>query len=705
MGGFNPLGVTNEGMADGDATGDALGGALQSAIDQVKLLQLSEDGSDGEESEEKDKKQEDFVRLLFKRIAQAKKPKEKWEKAYEVDRSHDYVRGFQRSMEDEKDAQGDRKYQLNRILAAMKTKIPRMFYYAPYARVRAARGREDTPQSNLATRASLLQDTLNSIIRQKNTRFKAETMLALKEAQWAFGLIEIGYEAEWGENPYSKKPTLVENDEARDDLEAFGKIGPEPEEDEEITQALSTLKEVPQTETFYVKHIPARQFYASSNDRSSTEAMDWVGYWEWMYVEDIKRSPSFKNTKDLKATAKAAEGSGVDKEFSPIGNSDKSEEVPPDMVRVWKVWDQRDMVRYVIAEGHDKILKETQYVYLPLFPLRLEVMPGEWYPIPPVFSQLVEQDEFNDAREWLRLVRKGTRPRYTYDKAAFPDTELEKLETDEFGTFIGVDNQNMNAIQPVQQPTFSEATVRTLALSEQGFAEASASSATARLTRGAGGKPTAKEVGSLEESGDIRDSYEQQELAEWMGLICYGLIECAVEKMTLPQWVLINTDPRSPVFQMEAQVIAQTYQEITSDMLAEAHGGAQWDVTVDVESLSPVSESQHAARIMQALQMLSASPVGMLLSLAPPLLKTMLNLMGIRAASDQESIFAALQAKQQMEQQMAMMGGGGPPGVAPSAGAPSPRPGGAGGNPEPPAGEKASAPPGNPGPPPQGPAR
>ena len=28
---------------------------------------------------------------------------------------------------------------------------------------------------------------------------------------------------------------------------------------------------------------------------------------------------------------------------------------------------------------------------------------------------LTLQDEYNDAREWMRLVRKGTRPRYMYD--------------------------------------------------------------------------------------------------------------------------------------------------------------------------------------------------------------------------------------------------------------------------------------------------
>jgi len=426
-----------------------------------------------------------------------------------------------------------------------------------------------------------------------------------------------------------------------------------------------------------------------------------------MYVDDVKRTPSFQGTKDLKATASSSsdQGAADNAELAPIGKSEgeTGEEIPPDMVRVWKIWDQRDKKRYVFAEGHNKVLKETDYKYLPIFDLRFEVMPGEWYPIPPVFTQLMEQDEFNDAREWLRLVRKGTRPRYMYDKNAFTADELEKLETDEFGTFVGVDNANMGAIQPIQQPTFSEAAVRTLALSEQGFAEASAASATARLTRGAGGKPTAKEVGALESAGDIRDSYEQQELAEWMSRVCDGIMKCALEKMTLPHWVQMNSDPRSPVFVIEQQTIAQAYMQVTQDQLVEAQGGQQWDVTIDVESLSPDSESQHAAKIMQALNMLAASPVGMLLSLAPPLLKTMLNLVGIRGAQDQENIFFALKAKMQMEQMAMMAGGGKPGGVAPSAGAPSPRAGGGGGQPEPPAGHKpAPAPQANQGPPPQG---
>jgi hypothetical protein len=455
---------------------------------------------------------------------------------------------------------------------------------------------------------------------------------------------------------------------------------------------------------------------------------------------------------------------GVDRELTPIGMSDKVNDVPPDMVRVWKIWDQREKVRYVIAEGHDRLLKSTPYYYLPISTLRFEVMPGEWYPIPPIFGQLTEQDEFNDSREWIRLVRKGTRPRYLYDKAAFPSDELEKLENDEFFTMIATENGNLNAISPVQMPQISDAVIRTLALSDAGFAEQAASSPVDRLTRGAGGKPTATEVEAMGASGNVRDSYEQQEFSEFLATVCSNLIKCALEKMTLPQWIIINTDPTGPNFGMESQIIMQQmeqykklmstnamasegnipppprpapgsavpgapqgapqgappgpppppgaeapppvegevpppaeppqrmfapppappdplamqYQEVTPEQLQQAEDGMQWDITVDVESLSPVTEEQHGNKLLQALNLLTASPVGMLLSLSPPLLKNMLNYMGIRNAGDQQNIFMALQAKAQMEQQMAMAGAGQPPGVAPQPGGGNPNKQGSG---------------------------
>lgn len=678
------------------------------------LLGIGEPGAKAET----EKSQEDRVRRRFKRISEAKDAKKKWEQNYDVNRSHDYVRGFQRAREDEYDAQGERRYQINKILSAMKSKIPTIFYYHPYIRIRPSRGREDTPEGTVTERAELLQDTINTIIRMPETRFKQECMMALKEAQWAFGIVEAGYEADWDENPFAAKPEpLMENEDVEKELGVL--------EEGSLESELSDEDEVPHAEAFYVKHIPARQFLVCTNDRSSTETQDWLGYWEWMYVRDVKRTPSFDNTEDLKASAKMSGGEGgYDKELAPMAGSDKTEDIPADMVRVWKIWDQREKKRYVMAEGHPLFLKIEPYETLPLFPLRLETMPGEWYPIPPIFQQLTEQDEFNDSREWLRLVRKGTRPRYLYDKAAFTDEELDKLETDEFGTFVGVDGGNMNAIQAIQQPSFSETTVRTLSLSEAGFSEQAASSPQARQTRSSGGAPTATEVESLGEAGDVRSSYEQQEVADWLALVSKGILKIAVESATLPAWVLMNSDPHSPLLAQDAVEIAKTLQEIkapipehilniataldkafqskdreevTPEELTAAFGDGRWDVTADIESMSPTTEAQHASRILQALNMLSSEGVGQLLSLSPELLKVMLNMMGIRNAADQKAIAIALQQKQMQEQMMQMMeqmmaGGGsagGQAGVAPMAGGPQPNAG-----PEPPG--EAQPPPGPP---------
>ena len=667
-------------------------------------------------SDEEKLKQEDHVRLWFSRVYDAKRIKSKWEENYEVEKSHDYVRGFQRPSDEELDAQGEPRYTVNKILANLKVKIPRLFYYHPYIRVRPTRGREDTPEQTVSKRAGLLQDTVNTVIRAPQTRFKPENLAALKEAHWAFGVVEVGYDADWAENPFKTKPILIDGEDERDELEKIGKIGPEElNEDADpieaaMKEAFGDLDQVPQSESFYVKHIPASQFYVSTNDRISTETMDWVGYWEWMQVEDVKRA--YENTEDLHPTGRMnLDEADKDHDLNPT--YDAGEEIPANMVRVWKIWDQREKIRYVLAEGHQMFLRISDYDYLPIFDLRFEVMPGEWYPIPPIFQQLMEQDEFNDSREYLRMVRKGTRPRFIYDKQSFTAAELEKLENDEFGTFIGSDNGNMSAIMPIQQPAFNETALRVLGLSEAGFTEQAGSSPTQRLTRGTGGTPTATEVGALEQSGDIRDSYEQQQVADWLAGVCSGILQCAVDKMTLAQWILINSDPHSPMFMMDGMQIAQVLKTvytpipnveelanaanilqqmirppqspnperemkmITPEDLEDSYGVGDWDVTVDIESLSPVSESQHASRIMQALQLISSPGPGELLAISPELLKTMLNLMGIRSAEDQAAISNALMMQQQMRQMqmmMQLMGGGGSmpgqKGIAPQAGGP-----------------------------------
>jgi hypothetical protein len=669
-------------------------------------------GSGGYQSEPPD--DEAFVRKWFKRISAAAKQKKKWEDLYEVSRSRDYVLGHQRDEDDEYDAQGDRRYQLNRMGAAMKAKLPSIWYYLPYYRVVAAAAREDTPAQTVDSRARLLQDTLNAIVRQPQTRLQFEGFQALKEAFWAFGIVEWGLEQDWSENPLGERPApLIEDEKEKEEatqtveelaesaLTAAGAVAvgaatagaiPPPGMPGDPLSAMvqEMAGEYPKSETFYVRYIPARQFFVASNDRADMMAQDWFGYWEWMYVEDVKRTPSFQNTEELKATGVTEGGSSEVAETDrhhgdlyPLSRGD--EKTPPSMVPIWKIWDLRTKKRYVLAEGHPHVLKNTSFRYPCIGDLRLDVIPGEWYPLPPLYSQLMEQDEYNDSREYLRVTRKSTIPRYTYDKNAFAPAELQKLENDDIGTFVAVENANSNPIMPIPQPSLAGDAIRTIALSSEGFTEVSAVSPQARQMAAAS---SATEANILEQKGDVRDSYEQRQVGEWLAVIGRGLLRTAIEKMLLPQWVRINADPYSPSFPEDAMAIAEDWKRITQEELQNADDLLTWDVVVQVENLSPLSEQQEAARWLQVLNLISTSPVGKLLALSPELLKRTLDLGKIRNAQDQASIGAALAAA--TVPPPAPPGGGSPPkapGVSPMPGEPSPNP---------PAGPMPPAPPGPP---------
>jgi hypothetical protein len=145
--------------------------------------------------------------------------------------------------------------------------------------------------------------------------------------------------------------------------------------------------------------------------------------------------------------------------------------------------------------------------------------------------------------------------------------------------------------------------------------------------------------------------------------------------MLLPQWVRVNSDPYSPSFPEDAMAIAEDWKRITQEELQNADDLLTWDVVVQVENLSPLSEQQEAARWLQVLNLISTSPVGKLLAMSPELLKRTLDLGKIRNTQDQAAIGAALAAA--TAPPPAPPGGGSPPkppGVSPMPGEPSPNP-------------------------------
>ena len=601
-------------------------------------------------------KEDKSVKLWMRRISAAKKAQEEWEARYEVSRCREYWCGIQR--DDPTDSSGERRSQINKILPTVKARIPSLFFYYPYARVVASPAKNDTPGETVDDLAQLLQDTSNALVRDPRCDLKDQVAIALKEAHWAFGCIEVGYSADFGENPMLKEasPPLKE-DEHTEGVEAKPK-------DDEYEQPESIITD----EWFWTRRIPPRQILVSAPESTIVSENDWIGYWEYQHVEDVKKAPAYKNTSDLKGG----------------GDSEKPDDVDTSAndVKIYKIWDQRAKCRYVFAEGHKQTLLKQKYERLPLFFLRFEVEPDKFRPIPPIHNLLTIQDEYNDSREFLRMQRKTRVPRYTVAQDSLLPDELEKFEDNRPNVWIKRrQNTSGDVISPVMQPNMSDSALNSLTLSRQEFDELSGVGAESRQQASS---DTATQAAIMNQRQTIQESFDRHTVAMWLGKIIRELMLLAIDKMTLPRWISLNTDSNSQFFPQDAMQIAMMHRQITMQNLSEASEELRWDVSVDVESLSPVSEQEKQGQWMQTLQLISNPMVAPLLAMSQPLLKRTLDLSGIKNGKDQAAVMEALQKKAQLEMQMAQqqaemkgmapMAGQPPPGGPPGPGGAVPQP-------------------------------
>lgn len=646
-----------------------------------KELQVTNSKSD-------DSKEKTRVDRWKARISDANKAFNKWYQEFQVSKCKRYQRGKQRIGNDEFDVNGDQRVVINLIAPTIAIKLPGLYYYYPYIRILGTPAIASLDQSSIEDRAQLLADTGNTIIRDPATGFRRETLMAVKQAMWAFGVIEIGYSPHFIENPYFKRPALVEDSATKDEVDD-GDAAEAPAEDSDPSRKeplgmadddLAQLKQLVDKEQFYVRHIPPETFRVSISGNPHLQSNDWCGYYEWEYIEDIKASAAYDKeaTKDLESggsviedyAASRGDVSTSSSAATPLPADSQFQDRDRDrsgQMKVWKIWDMRQRCRYVFAEGCNRFFIDGKpYNDLPLFPIAFDVQDDDWYPVPPITAMLIPQDEYNDSREMLRGIRKTIHPRYMADNGIDPE-ELHKLEMGGPGVIARVNTTNPPPVIPVTQPTLSEGIVRTIQASKEELMQVSGVSGEAR---GQADSETATQASIINQRSMIRDSFSRLQVAEWLGQITRGLIQLAIDNMSLPMWILRNCDPQSSNFMNDAQRVSELYREITYTDLKEADQLLRWDVSVDVETLSPLTEDSMRAQITTMVTTLAQPPIANLLHNSPPLLKTFLDRNGIRSSKDQDSIRMALGMVATMQQgspsQAAGGGGGGGMPIAPN---------------------------------------
>lgn len=571
-------------------------------------------------------KQSRKARMWDNRIIRADKRYKSWSEYFDCKHLDDYYEGKQWKGVPEEAAK--QKYVINMVFATVETQLPSLLFSQPKVNTEARPDHEFTDRSQASARATLIEQALQTFIDDPKLSFKFETTMGLRDAFSRFGMVEVGYSAEWVDNPNAGKPILDD-----DTNEPMLDPDADPEDEVYLREPEKVLADGSR-EMLYLRHIDASTFRASPG-MPKLKDNDWVGFYTWERVADLKSNPDYENTENLKSSASFWAERDEDFEDSDLEEySDRGRR--RGMVRVWRIWDLRERKRIVHAEGHSRLLQERPFNFLPLADLRFFLRKRDFYPLPPIYNWMSPQDEINETREMQKVHRRRALRRYMREKRLDP-AEVEKLESGEDMVVIEVDDLSGagDPIRPIKDAPLDNQNWSELAQTEK---DLNVIAGVTGEDRNSPNAPTATQANIANTRSSIRESHARDTVATWLGEICRLMLLTIREHMQLPFMVKQSVDPFTFAQSPKTAEQAELWHEIESEDIDDL----DVDVKIDVSSLSPVAEEAQRNAWNVVLQLLTNPNLASLLFIpnpnAPddpsPLLRKTLTLNGIK--SDQE---------------------------------------------------------------------
>ena len=578
----------------------------------------------------------------LRRVAQStKNVYEPWEKEYSCDLLEDYYYGKQWQGEDEEWLR--RKYVINLFFPSVNISEPSILFQPPVFKVTARPSRIDDPSSDAEARAKLQEHTLNTLVQDPDLGFMLETGLARFDAEFRFGMVQVGYTADFIDNPLAGRPMLSDKvDEQTGQGVPMSDGAGNP-----VLEANVTLR----SEELFLKWIPAKTIRVSEKNHNRLEKCDWAAYYEWHYIDDLKNNKRYKNTSSLNATARMK---GDKEPAAPDGTSHIN------MVKVWFLWDLRKKERRIFPEGGEKYFLEEPFRFLPFATLKHHEILGQFFPLPPTFNWVHPQNQLNDGREMRRVHRKRAIRRYLYRESAFvnPQEALAKLSEDEDMTAVDVTGDPTTVMVPVPDAPLDPAIFRDMADHIEDFTRTSGVSGEAQQVAQS---ETATQANLIALMGRVRENAKRQQVGQWLSAIGRLILLTIRDNMALPIWIKKSVDPYSPLAGMEAQEVQYLWQQ----NIAEDLGDIDNDITVDHASMSPVAQAEERTDWLTFLQIMTNPQIGMILGQSPGLMRKTAALFNIRSERDLQEVSQALQMTALM---MAGAGAAGGMGVGPKPG-------------------------------------
>ena len=530
------------------------------------------------------------------RISQANKLYQAWESKFDCKRLYDYYENFQWKARTDGPQLNYKPYTLNLIYSTIKIKLASFLFQRPEFLVTPEPGHSHWDLDFAFQSAQLKQDVLNTVAKNKNVKLARHLKYAALDSFFRFGLIEVGYAADW-RNPLKEDPYLNTWD------------------DESINEDKVRVKEqneVATNERPYIKRIKPSRFRVSVSDAEDLEDFEWCGYWQYYYKETLKKTPGIKFPDDYSGHSYNVEDIGTFSKDSQSGLFLSNRATNP-VCKVWHIWDQVANKRKLILDDYDDDgfeIWSAPFEHLPLIDMRWDLRADGFYPIPPVWYWLSSQDEINESREQIRSYRRRFTRKFQALKGSIDEEELEKFVSGPDGVVVEV--KTLDAIKAIDNPEIGPTSENALIQAKDDFNIISGTSAEARGQNA--DRETATAAKLVDARSQIRESVDQLDFSTMVALVGREVLVTLKENLVEGLWVKYSANPSEGMLQ-DMQVNAPIFKYITSQDL---NDGYDCTVDVDVKNATPAAMQQELANFVNFVTFLNQFPM---LSLSPLLIR------------------------------------------------------------------------------------
>lgn len=549
-----------------------------------------------------------------------------WAHRFKVPVLYQYYEGFQHLIEAD---ENNRAYVVNLIYSTIEQKLPNLLFDNPSFTLRPHPFGTTYDFDAAAKSTQIKEDALNYITGREELGFSDKHELALLDAFFGFGVLEVDYSKE---RLYNPSLNAADNDPL---------------------------------ENLYCKQIPFDTFRVSAGANWDLSTGKWWGYYEYVpysqlhkYIEEGKITKPPESGLDPEAGMDWASLPLID---GQVVVGEKMMDMPPSgCIKILKIEDFEKGQRLIIcpdnAQGGDRLLEIEDFDTTIFSILRYGKRRRGWYPLPPVFQWLCPQDEVNDVRQAQAIHRKRFTRKYGVQEGSLTSEEKDKFLYGPDGTVITFSRSPKESLQVIEDGPLDSANSESMMVSYADMDRVSGG--TSNVTPGPD-RETATASAVTAKRAMVRESKEVTRVANFLVSFARNTLR-ALKKVPSTFWVKTKV-PEALLAELKNDNVK--WQKIDKSLFKQE----DYSIVVQVSSISPVYQQEDKKTFLEFLAVLSQYEI---LSISPALLREAAYRIGYKNSSvlnefQQLAQLAMIGKIQQAKAQVAATGPAGPQGPQP----------------------------------------